>query len=280
VKKYKVHQLHDKGNKQRSVDTTAFRISSYFPDVEMLIDEIEETDCAKYYEALKQKVSVDTHRNTLSEVKTFLQWCMKTKLITVNPATNVEGVGKRKKGKPQLRIDEARKWLVKAIELADQDDVGAVVAMVNVLMGFRPSEVVSRVVRDVDDGGRLLWIPESKTEAGQRTQEIPEVLQPYLAKLIKGKASDELVFGHHDRGFVREQVIRICKLAGVPVVNAQSMRGLHSSLAFERGITGHAVAAALGHASVTTTTGNYATPSSVKNAEQRRTLSVLQGGVK
>jgi hypothetical protein len=31
------------------------------------------------------------------------------------------------------------------------------------LMGMRASEVVNRVTRDVDDGGRLLWIPEAKT---------------------------------------------------------------------------------------------------------------------
>jgi hypothetical protein len=32
---------------------------------------------------------------------------------------------------------------------------------------MRATEIVSRVVRDLDDEGRLLWIPDSKTEAGQ-----------------------------------------------------------------------------------------------------------------
>jgi hypothetical protein len=37
--------------------------------------------------------------------------------------------------------------------------------------------------RDVDDDGRLLWIPATKTPAGRRTVEVPEVLRPHLVRL-------------------------------------------------------------------------------------------------
>jgi len=59
------------------------------------------------------------------------------------------------------------------------------------LMGLRAKEIVERVVRDVDDDGRLLWIPESKTEAGRRAQEVPAVLKPYLLRLVEGKKPEE-----------------------------------------------------------------------------------------
>lgn len=78
----------------------------------------------------------------------------------------------------QLRIDEARRWQVKAIGFADQGEEGAVAAMMSLVMGMRASEIISRVVRDLDDEGRLLWIPETKTEAGKRTLPVPEFLQP------------------------------------------------------------------------------------------------------
>jgi hypothetical protein len=42
--------------------------------------------------------------------------------------------------------------------------------------------------------------------------------------------------------------------AGVPEITAHGMRGLHSTLAVDSGITGHAVAAALGHESFEKTT--------------------------
>jgi integrase len=112
---------------------------------------------------------------------------------------------------------------------------------------------VSRVVRDLDDGGKLLWIPDSKTEAGRRTLRVPELLQPYLARLAEGKPSETLLFGHHWRDWVRKWVARICTAAGVPSVTAHGMRGLHSTLAVEHGVSAQVVAAALGHVSSTTT---------------------------
>jgi integrase len=72
---------------------------------------------------------------------------------------------------------------------------------------------------------------------------------------------------------VRDWVQRICELAGVPKVTAHGMRGLHGTLATERGVTGHVVAAALGNESTKTTFGNYVQSDAVANAQQRRALT-------
>jgi hypothetical protein len=56
------------------------------------------------------------------------------------------------------------------------------------------------------------------------------------------------------------------------------MRVLHSPLAMEGGVTGHVVAASLGHESVSTTMQSYAKPEAVVGAQQRRALKVLAGG--
>ena len=107
--------------------------------------------------------------------------------------------------------------------------------MMSLAMGMRASEIVSRVVRDLDDEGRLLWIPETKTEAGRRTLPVPEFLQPYLRRSPKGKGPADSLFGRHWRDWPREWVQRICKAAKVPEVTAHGMRGLHGTLAVERG---------------------------------------------
>ena len=62
------------------------------------------------------------------------------------------------------------------------------------------------------------------------------------------------------------------------MVTAHGMRGLHSTLAMEAGVTGHVVAASLGHERVTTTVQSYAKPEAVAGAQQRRALRVLAGG--
>lgn len=221
---------------------------------------------------------MDFHRNALAEARTFLKWCVKKKWLPQNPLEGVEGVGRRRHGKEQLRIDEARKWLAKATELANQGHDGAVAAMMTLLMGMRCSEVISRIVRDVDDNGTLLWIPDSKTEKGKRTLRVPEMLRPYLRDLAEGKQPGDLLFGLHDRSWPRNWVQRICDEAKVPVVTAHGQRGLHSTLAVEAGETSRAVADALGHESFTTTARSYARPEAVENARQVRALRVLDGG--
>ena len=81
----------------------------------------------------------------------------------------------------------SRRWQAKALQFADQGEEGAVAAMMSLLMGMRASEIVSRIVRDLDDEGRLLWIPETKTEAGKRTLPVPEVLNRTCRRSPKGR---------------------------------------------------------------------------------------------
>jgi integrase len=56
------------------------------------------------------------------------------------------------------------------------------------------------------------------------------------------------------------------------------MRGLHGTLAVETGLSAHAVAAALGHESVTTTLQSYAKAGAGAGARQEKVLTVLAGG--
>lgn len=278
--------LGDKGNKDSSIDQTMRKLRRFFPDEELPLSALTRKRVEAYYADLRkakkengEAVSVDYHRNTLAEARTFLKWCVtKRKWIQANPLDGVEGIGRRKHGKAQLRIDEARKWIAKAVELADDGEAGAIAALMTLLMGLRASEIVKRVVRDLDDGGTLLWIPDAKTAKGRRTVQVPEQLQPYLLELADGKEPGDPLFGQHWRDWPREWVQRICKLAKVPVVTAHGMRGLHSTLAVDAGVSSHAVANALGHESFATTAQSYAKPEAVTRARQRRVMKVLQGG--
>jgi hypothetical protein len=56
------------------------------------------------------------------------------------------------------------------------------------------------------------------------------------------------------------------------------MRGLHGTLAVERGATTHVVAQALGHESETTSRESYISREAITGADQRRVLTVLAGG--
>jgi integrase len=225
--------------------------------------------------------AVDTHRNGLSVAKAFGAWCVTRGWLRTNPFAGVKGKGRRKRGKPQLRIEEARSFMSTCLELAPRDD-GAVLALAYLLLGARAGEIVLRQVRDVDDGGRLLWIPDSKTQAGRRQLEVPEVLVRQLVRLTDRRPADAPLFRHaatrrRAQDWAREQVTRICKLAEVPRVTPHGLRGTAATLAAEAGATSQLVAATLGHASPAITEAAYIEPQRAAAAKRRATLRALVG---
>lgn len=293
LEKYEHYQLHTKGNRKSSTATTMTRLRSFFTDEDEILERITPLRGETLYTELIQKQviakkspakdgAVDTHRNTLAEAKTFCNWCCgkKRRWLAKTPLEDVEGVGRRSEGKKQPRIDEARLWLDEAVEAADDGEEGAVMAMVSLLMSVRSTPIVISVVRDLDDNGTLLWIDHDKTGAGRRRVKVPSVLQPYLRDLATGKKPEDLLFGHHDYGYVCEWVKRICRRAGVPEVTAHGMRGAHGTFAEASGETAAAVARTLGHESPRTTHKHYTKPEAVAGAKQDRVLKVLAGGKK
>jgi integrase len=193
-----------------------------------------------------------------------------------NALAEVKGVGKRRRGKPQLTVDEARRWLAVGMEMAAKED-GVVAALMALLMGMRASEIADRIVRNLDDDGRLLWITDAKTQAGIRRLQVPLQLQPLLKRVAANKQPGDRLFGPKaSRYTVLRYVHRICKTAGVPIVPPHGLRGTHASLAMTAGATGDLVAAALGHESFTTTARHYARPEAISDAQQSGALRELE----
>lgn len=261
-------------------------MSRFFPDPTPLWA-MRPKHCEASYERLVSELAVDSHRNALAEVKTFFDWCVTQKWISANPAFKIVGEGKRKRRKTQLRVRDARIWYRKALQLANDGDDGAIAALMTIVVGLRCSEIVSRRVCDLDEDEApcdLVWIPESKTEAGRRAIDVPSPLRELLAALVDGRRQDAPLFptrtGTHWRDWPRHQVKRICKLAGVPQVTAHGMRGLLATITIERGAAAHLVAATLGHERERTTIESYANPGATDKARRRKALKVLHGGRK
>ncbi len=291
--------LTKKENKPGSIYRTMWSLKRFFPAAIPLWG-ITKRRCKNLYEELVGTgLAVDSHRNALAEVKTFLDWVVEQGWLPSNPCSEVEGTGRRKKGKPQLRVSEARTWFRTAMNLANDGDEGALAALMTVVLGVRSNEVVTRLVRDLDEDELpcdLLWIPDSKTEAGRRAMEVPEDLRVLLEEHIKGKAPRAPIFpptkmskdgprlqktktGFRDRGWPTDQVKRICELAGVDEVTAHGLRGMHTRLAL-RGSTSHVVEELLkqvGHTDKRTTEG-YSGRSAMRGAETASVIRVLKGG--
>lgn len=279
-----------KGDAKGTRDTAEYALKSFFPDP-MPLWGMRPKYCQARYDELTGRLATDTHRNYLGQAKTFLDWCVAEKLMSSNPAKGVKGVGRRKKGKPQLRIKQARAWYRKTLELAGEGDTGAIAALVALLLGLRASEICRMQVGDLDEDelpGDTLWIDKSKTPKGERTLAVPESLRPHLVELAEGKKAEDWIFPArrgrpHDRGWVRAQAKRIGRLAKLPApiaksLTAHGLRGMLASISLRRGAPGELVADTLGHEDQRTTREAYAEEGAAEAGDRRRGLKVIEGG--
>jgi integrase len=266
--------------KPDSIKTSRYRLAALFAGLEdVYVGDLTPQRCQAAYDQLVARQAGDTHRNTLALGKAFLKWAAKTGYADSNAMEDVEPTGKRKVGKEQLRIDEARKLIRLATEMAAAGDQGALATMTILLLGIRASECASIVARDIDDDGRLLWIPKSKTAAGVRRLALP----PGLGELLLAAADGAgVVFRRRggvqaDRYWIGHHVERLCRLAGVPVVPPHGLRGTHASLAVRSGASSEVVAESLGHTSVRITERHYTREDATLEARATRVAKALKG---
>jgi integrase len=195
----------------------------------------------------------DTHHNSLEAAKQMWRALFRG----ASPWDGVKPIGERHRGKDQLTMDESRRLLRAAVDLGELEP-GGVAAALCLCLALRASEVTGLVSRDIDDGGRLLWVQRGKTKKSRRVLEVPEVLRPLLVRYAAIANGGRLFpYSRNWPGYWTRQV---CMAANVRRVTAHGLRGTHATLARQAGATAHLVAAALGHASPAVTRQHYFAP--------------------
>ena len=164
---------------------------------------------------------------------------------------------------------------------------GALAALCPLLLGIRSREILDRQVRDLDDGGRVLWISKAKTRAGDRRVLVPDIIRELLLAQVAGRESGARVFGERrgtgrarSTSWMRNWVDKVCAGAEVERVTPHGLRGTHSTLAEAAGVTAEVVAASLGHEGPGVTGRHYTAPGVREARRQVVALGVLQGGQK
>ena len=196
--KYEMYMRDDKGNKLRSIAATAWRLGIFFHEDDLLLDQLTSHALQGLLRRLADASAAEDEAAAgcglasehLGGGEVVPWWCVGKKWLARNPLDEVEGVGKRRHGKEQLRIDEARRWQAKAIEFADQGEAGAVAAMMCAGDG-------DAGVGDGQPGrsrpgrrGEAAVDPGLEDRGGRRKLQVPEFLQPYLRRMAEGTGSD------------------------------------------------------------------------------------------
>lgn len=220
--------LASNGTRASTVTTTRHRLMALLrlKEGDRALQSVKPRLASRLYQMrVTEGVSPSTHRGELGCATRLFDHCIERGWLSANPFSDVKPVGRLAAGKPQLRVDEARRLQL----VLDGDTSPESTAVLMCLrMGLRAHEVVQRVGRDVDNGGRLLWIPNSKTAAGVRQVAIPSVLRRRLLELVRGP--DERLFDL-TRYALHYHAVRFCELAGVPRVTPHGLRGTFATLA-------------------------------------------------
>lgn len=294
----------DKGTRARTIVTYRQHLIRFFaPVLERPLSYVTPVRAAGLYEkrrvAIGERtglpISVDTHRGALGAAKHFLGWCKIKKWVRVNALAEVQGIGSKKRGKPQPTIDEARIFWATCLREAAQGDAGALAAAMAISMGLRSGEIVSRVVRDLDskdeaglphylrvaDNEALAY--ETKTRGSQQPVLIPEELRELLLAQARDKLPTALLFPStigkmNWTVWVNRAVHRLCRLASIPEVCAHALRGCAATTAAATGDSPQRVANMLRHSNPNITRNHYIQKGTVEAAQAAQGLRVLRGG--
>lgn len=232
--------------------------------------------------ASNSKVSTATQRMELTIVKMLFNWACRRGLVRQSPFGQVRPVGRPRRGKMQLRVDEARAFEVVALRrFTEQGDSLSLAALSALHLGLRASEALRLRVRDLDNDGQMLWVDGTKNERARRHLEVPDCLQPHLRKAAAGRAPEGFLFGEsrnggpRNRRLLHDRVVALCKAAGVMRVCPHSLRGLWATLQARSGADPNAIARSLGHGSFKVTRQHYAQASALHGAQTERVAAIL-----
>lgn len=236
------------------------------------------------YHEFSAECATASHHVGLGRARSMWKWGMRQGLVKTNPWLQVDKLGRQRRGKFQLRIDEARRLADCLMEHVTTCDA-ALAILIAQFMALRVSEITSRQVRDADNDCTLLWVPDAKTPAGRRVQEIPVAIQDAIRTRIASRLPGDPLLQNQwglkpTQKWISNRLTKYCAMAGVPRIVMHSLRGQWASIAIESGALSHTVAQQLGHANFATTQRHYATPESVEAGRQRGRLKLLTGGRK
>lgn len=242
---------------------------------DQLLASLTPKQCQEGYDEYRKGRANDTHLNGLGQARTFLNWCVRRKLISSSPVVEVIGKGERKSGKDQLTIDEMLRLHAVCLREADKGDDAAVAVACALTFGIRATEVVSREARDLDAGGTVFRVRRLKkrNKVVIDNFRVPASLQPHLKRLA---AQGGYLFPGRTYFWLRRNTKRLCRMAGVSIVSTQNLRGSVSSGMRTLGAPLEFIQQALSHEHVSITSRAYVSPQAETTAQHEARLEVFE----
>lgn len=153
IDEYITYLRDDRGCRKSTYQTAEFKLRGILAQVEhRLAQSITPGDAEGAYRTRTARVRAATHRGELNHVKSLWRWALRRRLVSRDPWAEVEPIGRVRRGKEQLRPDEARTLFEHCLEVATtggpKERDGAIAALVALLLGLRASEIIGLEARD------------------------------------------------------------------------------------------------------------------------------------
>lgn len=247
--------------------------------------------CQALANDLGRKYSVGTARNTLTTLRTALDWAVGADLLAKNPA-KYASLGRA----PATRVDDTLQPAeVDAVLAAAAGTDMEALAVLALRYGLRLGELLALRWDDVDLDGGELSVRKSKTQAGERSlpllPEVASVLRAHRARAARiggqGYVFPNRHGGQTEPGAVRAAwngllaqagVEHRCRSCGTEARCSASVRRFHASRhtaatsLLAAGVPLEVVSAILGHSAIAITANTYAR---VRADAKRSGLSAL-----
>lgn len=268
-------------NSVRTMKTRERRVTQPLkPLLRRLPSEVDASALANALMEFCSGKSTSTCRAAIQEVKALWVWLAEEEYITAQPWDHKllrrlpKRYPKRKKVRPQFRVDEASKLYEHLLGVAASDPA-AMVALLCLVAGFRLGEVLGLHARGVDAGGSLVWVDDAKTEAGQRQARIPEPVDQLLATYKKGLPPNANVFPFTSDQ-IRPRIKKHYAMAGVPILDIHALRRTNATLRVLGGESEDVVIKQLGHTQFSMTEDHYVAPGAIDEIGQKNVAKLLK----
>lgn len=142
------------------------------------------------------EAAVDTRKGALAACRAFGAHCVARRYVRVDPFKDCKVVGQKKRGKPQLSIDEGRLFFATALEKANAGDVAALGVL---LSQRRAAHIFSRIRRSQARSG----LASTRVEVASRHGVEPEPWPLADLEHVDRRAEHELEIEAPHAGRVR-----------------------------------------------------------------------------
>lgn len=243
------------------------KIKPYFKNIS--VADITPNHIRKWQNELKKKNLSDTYLKSINiQLSAIFNFAIKYYGLNSSPALKAGSMGKSKAEDMQFwTVDEFKKF----IKFSEHSNI-TIAFKILFWTGIRRGELLALTFNDIDLENKIININKTYTKLKKK-----DIVNPPKTRKSKRmiNISDSLVkdikiymdsiydYNKNDRiftfgiGFLRQHLIRICKLSKVKQIRIHDLRHSHASLLIELGFTPLAISERLGHESVQTTLNTY-----------------------